>query len=77
MPFCRVGLPAPGVEVRFNNIKVSANVFVGARGKPGLTNDFRSMLESIFSPILNILGRGPEGVSDIRRASEFHAPLSS
>ena len=33
------------MEVRFKDLAVSANVFVGARGMPGLHNDALSMLE--------------------------------
>ena len=59
----RIGIASPGVEIRFKDIQVSANVFIGARGMPGLTNDFRSLCENILSPILKLFGRGPEGVS--------------
>ena len=41
----RVGVAPPGVEVRFKNVSVSCNVFVGARGMPGMGNDARSMAE--------------------------------
>ena len=36
-----LGMSPPGVEVRFEHLKVTADVEVGSRGMPGLTNDLR------------------------------------
>jgi hypothetical protein len=39
-PVCRVGVELSKVEVRFNNLEVSANVNIGSRGMPTVANAF-------------------------------------
>lgn len=42
---CRVGVQQPCVEVRFEDLSVNADVYVGSRALPSLTNFTRNMLE--------------------------------
>lgn len=49
-------MAVPKVEVRFQNLKVSANVHVGSRALPSLPNYTRNALEvpkNIFSYLLS------------------------
>ncbi|KAL3696312.1 hypothetical protein R1sor_010388 [Riccia sorocarpa] len=45
----RVGIDLPKIEVRFENLKVDADVYVGHRALPSLINWTLSQIESIFS----------------------------
>lgn len=44
---CRVGLELPTIEVRFEDINVEAQVYVGSRALPTLLNFFVNVLEVI------------------------------
>lgn len=41
----RVGIELPTVEVRYENLSVRANCYVGNRGLPTLWNVFRNIIE--------------------------------
>ena len=43
---CRVGIELSSVEVRFDNLKIEADIAVGARGNPTVTNSFRNIAEA-------------------------------
>lgn len=45
MKIGRVGLEIPKVEVRFENLHVTANVQIGSRALPTLVNYSRDMIE--------------------------------
>ncbi|KAK2997331.1 hypothetical protein RJ639_026495, partial [Escallonia herrerae] len=45
----RVGLEVPKVEVRFENLDITANVQVGSRALPTLVNYARDILESLLT----------------------------
>ena len=47
----RVGIELPTIEVRYENLTVQANCYVGNRGLPTLLNETRNMIEvsNIFS----------------------------
>lgn len=45
MLHCRVGIELSSVEVRFDNLKIEADIAVGARGNPTVTNSFRNLAE--------------------------------
>ncbi|KAL4188327.1 hypothetical protein AMTRI_Chr08g159510 [Amborella trichopoda] len=47
----RVGLVAPKVEVRFENLNVSANVHVGGRALPTLVNSIRDSVEQCLTAL--------------------------
>ncbi|KAK1311612.1 ABC transporter G family member 31 [Acorus calamus] len=47
----RVGLEVPKVEVRFENLNVSANVHMGTRSLPTLVNYVRDILESTLTSL--------------------------
>ncbi|KAF3454238.1 hypothetical protein FNV43_RR04685 [Rhamnella rubrinervis] len=47
--FDRVGLAVPSVEVRFQNLNVTANIQVGSRALPTLLNYARNVFESLFT----------------------------
>ncbi|KZV18315.1 ABC transporter G family member 31-like [Dorcoceras hygrometricum] len=47
----RVGLDIPKVEVRFENLHVSANVQIGSRALPTLVNYSRDMIEHILTKL--------------------------
>jgi ABC-type multidrug transport system fused ATPase/permease subunit len=55
-----LGINPPGVEVRFEHLKVTADVLVGSRGMPGLTNDVRSMAMDAISPLMRLIGAKKE-----------------
>lgn len=42
---CRAGVPFSTVEVRFENLKVSASVYMGNRALPTVTNAYRNGAE--------------------------------
>jgi len=44
----RVGIRLPTVEVRFQNLTVEANSYVGSRALPTLPNSALNILESLF-----------------------------
>ncbi|KAF8398268.1 hypothetical protein HHK36_017195 [Tetracentron sinense] len=48
----RVGIALPEVEVRYENLNVSAEVYVGGRAMPTLVNSTLNMAESILSSIM-------------------------
>jgi len=43
--FCRVGVTQPSVEVRFEDLSVNADVYVGSRALPSLINFTRNIVE--------------------------------
>jgi hypothetical protein len=45
--YCRVGLELPTIEVRFKDINVEAQVYVGSRALPTLLNFFVNVIEVI------------------------------
>lgn len=55
-----MGVKPPGVEVRFEHLKVTADVLVGSRGMPGLANDVRAMLDNLASPLMKLVGAKKE-----------------
>ena len=42
---CRVGMDTATVQVRMDNLKIEADIAVGSRGNPTVTNTFRNMAE--------------------------------
>jgi hypothetical protein len=46
--FCRVGIRLPTVEVRFKNLTVEADSFVGSRALPTLPNVALTIVESLL-----------------------------
>jgi len=42
---CRVGMDTATVQVRMDNLKIEADIAVGSRGNPSVTNTFRNMAE--------------------------------
>lgn len=44
----RVGITLPTVEVRFKNLTMKANCFVGNRSIPTLTNTLRNLTDTVF-----------------------------
>ncbi|CAH1440211.1 unnamed protein product [Lactuca virosa] len=46
--FHRVGITLPTVEVRFKNLTMKANCFVGNRSIPTLTNTLRNLADTVF-----------------------------
>ncbi|XP_023743918.1 ABC transporter G family member 29 [Lactuca sativa] len=46
--FHRVGITLPTVEVRFKNLTMKANCFVGNRSIPTLTNTLRNLTDTVF-----------------------------
>lgn len=42
---CRVGIKEPTVEVRFQNLTIEADVYVGERGLPSVINAYRNFVE--------------------------------
>ncbi|CAA0839123.1 ABC transporter G family member 40 [Striga hermonthica] len=51
----RVGIELPTIEVRFENLKVETEAYVGSRALPSFMNFFTNILEEISSNILHIL----------------------
>ncbi|CAN1282354.1 ABC transporter G family member 31 [Linum perenne] len=47
----KVGLQVPNVEVRFDNLNIVANVQIGSRALPTLTNAARDTIEDIFKAL--------------------------
>ncbi len=45
MYLCRVGMDTATVQVRMDNLKIEADIAVGSRGNPSVTNTFRNMAE--------------------------------
>lgn len=43
---CRVGIELSTVEVRLDNLKIEADIAVGSRGNPTVTNAFRNLAEA-------------------------------
>lgn len=41
----RAGVDLASVEVRFDNLKIEANIAVGARGNPSVMNSYRNIAE--------------------------------
>jgi len=46
---CRVGVQQPTVEVRFQNLSVNAEVYVGTRALPTILNFYRNIVEVNFA----------------------------
>lgn len=44
----RVGIDLPTIEVRFENLKVEAEAYVGSRSLPTLINFFANIFEVIY-----------------------------
>ena len=42
---CRAGMDLATVQVRMDNLKIEADIAVGSRGNPSVTNTFRNMAE--------------------------------
>lgn len=42
--FCRVGIDNPTIEVRFENLNIEAEAYVGNRGIPTFTNFFTNKI---------------------------------
>lgn len=38
---CRVNMPTPSVEVRFEGLSIEAEIQVGDRGRPTILNSYR------------------------------------
>ena len=47
---CRVGIELPTVEVRYENLTIQANCYVGNRGLPTLANVVRDIVEVTTAP---------------------------
>lgn len=45
---CRVGIEVAAVEVRMENLKVEADIAVGSRGNPTVTNTMLNMVEVLL-----------------------------
>ena len=45
---CRAGAPMSATEVRFKDLNIEADVFVGSRSLPSLTNDLLDYLQVGF-----------------------------
>lgn len=45
---CRVGIQLPTVEVRFENLSIDADVYVGSRALPTLLNFVRNTVEVVL-----------------------------
>jgi hypothetical protein len=43
--FTRVGIQLPKIEVRYDNLNVEAEAYVGSRGLPTLPNTYANVLE--------------------------------
>uniref|UniRef100_A0A0A9BVX2 Uncharacterized protein n=1 Tax=Arundo donax TaxID=35708 RepID=A0A0A9BVX2_ARUDO len=43
--FCRVGIELPKMEVRYENLNVEAEAYVGSRGLPTIFNTYANVLE--------------------------------
>ncbi|KAH0865510.1 hypothetical protein HID58_082721 [Brassica napus] len=48
---CRVGMEVPKIEVRFENLKVEADVQAGTRALPTLVNVSRDFIERVLSSL--------------------------
>ena len=46
----------PAVEVRFNGLSASRQIFIGSRSLPTLTNALLSMGEGMVAPLLGLMG---------------------
>ncbi len=49
--FCRAGIDLATVEVRMDKLTVQADIAVGSRGNPTVTNTLRNMAEVITCTI--------------------------
>lgn len=43
--WCRVGIDLPKIEVRYQNLNVEAEAYVGSRGLPTILNTYANVLE--------------------------------
>ncbi|KAK2438608.1 pleiotropic drug resistance protein [Trifolium repens] len=64
----RVGIKMPTIEVRFEHIKIKAEVHVGKRASPTLTNYILDMVEAILNYILR---RRRQQVNILKNKSNF------
>ncbi len=56
--FCRAGIDLATVEVRMDKLKVEADIAVGSRGNPTVTNTLRNMAE-VMTCIVAHTGQSP------------------
>ncbi|KAK8641767.1 hypothetical protein V6N13_011141 [Hibiscus sabdariffa] len=69
----RVGIEIPKLEVRYENLRVDAEAYVGRRAVPSFFNFFTNRLESILHT-LRLLSSGKKYVSIIRDVSGIIRP---
>ena len=60
--FVRVGVELPTIEVRYQDLNVEAEAYVGSRGLPTILNTYANVLEvcrtaGILSVCLSVAGR--------------------
>jgi hypothetical protein len=57
---CRVGIELPTIEVRYENLEIDADCFVGGRALPTLSNSFLNIMgvrtTSIKMPEISLYG---------------------
>ncbi len=49
VPWRRVGMELPEVEVRFENLTIESSVYVGSRALPSVLNAYRNVIEVSIS----------------------------
>ncbi|KAG8379880.1 hypothetical protein BUALT_Bualt07G0135300 [Buddleja alternifolia] len=69
----RVGIDLPTIEVRFENLKVDAEAYVGSRALPSFINFFINMLEGLSS-YLHILSSQKKSFSILNNISGILKP---
>ncbi|GMI91873.1 pleiotropic drug resistance 12, ATP-binding cassette G40, PLEIOTROPIC DRUG RESISTANCE 12 [Hibiscus trionum] len=69
----RVGIEIPKLEVRYENLRVDAEAYVGNRALPSFSNFFINKLESILHT-LHLLSSGKKHVSILRDVSGIIRP---
>jgi hypothetical protein len=55
MRACRVGIELPTIEVRYENLNVEAEAYVGSRGLPTILNTYANVLEVLYHQSIIII----------------------
>ena len=70
---CRAGMDLATVQVRMDNLKIEADIAVGSRGNPSVTNTFRNLAEvSLPEKHITKLDRGVSHHLNVRCAAGNH-----
>jgi hypothetical protein len=73
---CRVGIDSPTIEVRFENLNIDAEAYVGNRGVPTMTNFFSNKVMVCISSAAAgtppcFLGSHGEGIPSATNSREL------